>query len=161
MSGGDTGSQCESKKDKDGEDDEEAVNAQRRLSADPLPIRHDEAVRWQGATREDMKLIIEGFRRRQRQRQEDDSGLELDHPDLNLIIEGIRLRQRQRQEDDCGRGDLMKKSGSSWVRLPFATHLAQGLISTRELAALAAADDADDGWRAVRRGRCRRRAVSV
>ena len=38
-------------KDKDGEDDEEAVNAL-RLSADPLPILHDDAVRWQGATRE-------------------------------------------------------------------------------------------------------------
>ena len=40
------------KQDKHGADDEEADNA-RRLSADPLPIRHgDREVHWQGATRE-------------------------------------------------------------------------------------------------------------
>ena len=40
------------KQDKHGADDEEADNT-RRLSADPLPIRHgDREVHWQGATRE-------------------------------------------------------------------------------------------------------------
>ena len=36
--------------EKDGEDDEEALHAL-RLTADPLPVLHDGAVRWQGAAR--------------------------------------------------------------------------------------------------------------
>ena len=38
------------KQEKDGEDDEEALHAL-RLTADPLPVLHDGAVRWQGAAR--------------------------------------------------------------------------------------------------------------
>ena len=66
-------------------------------------------------------------------------------PSVSLIERGLRRRQRLRHEDDRGRGDLMVKSEIGIaVRLPFAMHLATGRISALELAAIDAADDADN-----------------
>ena len=108
-------------------------------------------------------LIEKGLRRRlwQRQHHQENDGVSTsspyEPPDL-IIIAGFGLQQRHRQEDDRGRGDLMDRFplATCTVRLPFATRLAQGLISAREIAALDAADDAENGWMAGRRGRCRR-----
>ena len=137
-------------------DEEEAALAEDRCRAEQERILNlREAARdrtephW--VTDREGYFIEQGLRRRQWQRQQhqNNDGVSTsssyEPPAVSLIERGLRRRQRLRHEDDRGRGDLMDKSEIGIaVRLPFAMRLATGRISALELAAIDAADDADN-----------------
>ena len=137
-------------------DEEEAALAEDRCRAEQERILNlREAARdrtephW--VTDREGYFIEQGLRRRQWQRQQHQkndgvsTSSSYEPPAVSLIERGLRRRQRLRHEDDRGRGDLMDKSEIGIaVRLPFAMRLATGRISALELAAIDAADDADN-----------------
>ena len=137
-------------------DEEEAALAEDRCRAEQERILNlREAARdrtephW--VTDREGYFIEQGLRRRQWQRQQHQkndgvsTSSSYEPPAVSLIERGLRRRQRLRHEDDRGRGDLVDKSEIGIaVRLPFAMRLATGRISALELAAIDAADDADN-----------------